>query len=111
MTCPECRGLSYLASKQTVPGAITPIVVELGIFLVIGIAVVFGSVMWAFVSVGAVVAGLLIAHEITLYRRPLVPTTPPQVAASKRHALWFAAALLGAVLILVVFVAMRNNAV
>ena len=64
------------------------------------LAVITGSIVWtAAIMVGAFVA-LLIAHEMVLHRTKLVPVTENEVRESRRSAIFFATALVVAVVVL-----------
>ena len=87
--CPSCKGMSFVAKQSTSWGraaAVAP-------FLLPVAMIVTGS--WR--SVGAVVAliiALVVAHEVSLHRAPLIATTASEVAYSRKWAFGLAALIL-----------------
>ena len=87
--CPSCKGLSFVAEQSTSWGraaAITPFLLPLALILT-------GS-WWYVGAAAALFLALVVAHEVALYRAPLIATTANEVAYSRKWAFGFAALIL-----------------
>jgi hypothetical protein len=87
--CPNCKGLSFLPKQSTSWGraaGITPFLLPL--------VLIFAGSWWAVGAVAVLFVALVVAHEVALYRAPLIATTASEVAYSRKWAYGFVALVL-----------------
>jgi hypothetical protein len=83
--CPNCKGLSFVAKQSTSWGhaaAIAPLFLPLVLFVTSSPLLVVAGVI------------LVVAHEMTLHRVPLIAITTDEVAYTRKWTFGFAALIL-----------------